>query len=311
MIMRVQIMKKYTLVFIVLGISLFELNANAQTLIVKLWPDSIPGSISCSNYTEQRDEDGCIEKVSSPEMSVYLPSDNKVNNTAILICPGGAYSVVSYENEGIAIAQWLNKQGIAGFVLKYRLPSDKIMKDKSIGPLQDAQMAMRMIRSNAMRWHINPAKVGVMGFSAGGHLAAILSTHYDAKIYNANNFSARPDFTILVYPLISFDSAITHKESRENLIGQNPDNTTIKYFSADQLVTLDTAPAFLIHSADDNCVTVKHSFLYFQALQKNKIPAEIHVYQNGGHGYGLAKDKGTTSTWPSTCLLWLKANGWI
>lgn len=291
-------------------VKLFDSSVNAQPLTLKLWPDSVPGSISCPDYIERVNKIICSENISIPEMAVYLPSVEKANGTAVLICPGGGYgSVPAYRPEGIAIARRLNEKGIAAVILKYRLPSNKIMKDKSIGPLQDAQKAMRLIRTNATQWHINPAKVGVLGWSAGGHLASTLSTHYNAKVYNADNLSARPDFSILLCPVISFETAITHKGSRGNLVGQNPDDATIMYFSNERQVTADTPPAFLVHCADDDAVPVKNSLVYFQALRDNKIPAEIHIYQKGGHD-GPFKDPGA-STWLTTCLLWFKTNGWL
>ena len=283
-----------------------------STFIVKLWSDSIPGSIDCPDYKEGVNNINCSEMVSSPEMTVFLPSKKNANGTAILICPGGGYSCVTYYWTGVKeIAKWFNDQGIAAFILKYRLPSDKIMKDKSIGPLQDAQKAMRIIRGNAAKWHINTAKIGALGWSSGGHFVATLATHYNAKVYNDGDIvSARPDFTMLLCPVISFEDSIGHKRSRENLLGQNPDHKTIKYFSADQQVSTDTPPAFLAHCADDVSVSTKNSFAYFFALQDHKIPAEIHIYQKGGHD-GLFKDTKILSSWFSTCLLWLRANGWL
>jgi len=281
--------------------------AFSQTTI-KLWPDGVPGSIPCADYFECSNPSQ-VDRVTDPELLVYLPADKPISGTGILICPGGAYRFLSWEHEGATIARWLNEQGITAFVLKYRLPSDKIMKNKSIGPLQDVQQAMRLIRSNVEKWDINPAKIGVMGFSAGGHLAATLSTLYNQKLYNASTISARPDFTILVYPLVSFDSTITHRESKLNLLGVNPDAATVLHFSADKQVSSETPPAFIVHAADDDCVPVKNSLLYFQALQEHKVSAEMHIYQKGGHGFGL-RSTGPVAEWGKACLLWMKENGW-
>jgi acetyl esterase/lipase len=280
----------------------------SQTTI-KLWPDGVPGSINCADYSE-RSNSSQVDRVTNPELQIYLPAEESTAGTAMLICPGGAYSVLAWEHEGTTIARWLNEQGIAAFVLKYRLPSDKIMKDKNIGPLQDAQQAIRLIRADAGKWHISPSKIGVMGFSAGGHLAATLSTLYNKKVYNANEVSARPDFTILVYPLISFDPVITHHDSKLNLLGANPDTAAVTLFSADKQVNANTPPAFIVHAADDDCVPVKNSLLYFQALQEHKVPSEIHIYQKGGHGFGL-NGTGTVTEWGKDCLLWMKENGWL
>src|SRR5512140_470117 len=193
------------------------------------------------------------ERVTNPDLTIFLPSGDKANGAAVLICPGGGYGVLAFDHEGNAIAKWLNDNGIAGIILKYRLPSDRIMADKSVGPLQDAQEAMRIIRRNAADWKINPEKIGVIGFSAGGHLASTLSTHYNETVYQVkDNTSARPDFSLLIYPVVSFDSTITHRGTRNNLIGLRPDESQVRRFSNELQITMETPPAFLVHSADDN-----------------------------------------------------------
>jgi len=303
----------------VLPVSFFVLNAFmisgfSQTLTIKLWPDGIPGSITDASYVEKiTTVDGRItrcERVVNPDLTVFLPAPDKANGAAVLICPGGGYGALAFDHEGNAIAKWLNDNGIAGIILKYRLPSDQIMKDKSTGPLQDAQEAMRVIRRNASDWKIDPGKVGVIGFSAGGHLASTLSTHYAEKVYEVkDNSSARPDFSLLIYPVVSFDTTITHRGSRNNLIGIKPDARLVERFSNELQITNETPPAFLVHSADDKAVPVMNSIGYFKGLQKNNIPAELHVFQKGGHGYGLAIDRGTESSWPDLCIRWLKQIG--
>lgn len=282
-----------------------------QSLNLILWPKGVPGSIKaegygsgvmgpCGGYT-------CIQRIGNPEILVYLPTEETNNHFAVLICPGGGYGSVAAVHEGTDVALWLATHGIAGIVLKYRLPSDLIMKDKRVGPLQDAQEALRTIRRNAAQWNINPHKIGVMGFSAGGHLASTLCTHYSKKVYDiTDTTSARPDFSILVYPVISMDSALTHMGSRENLIGRTPSKADVAEYSNDLQINKSTPAAFLVHSADDNVVPVQNSILYFQGLQKYKIPAELHVYEKGGHGYGLANAGGTESAWKAACLTWLK-----
>lgn len=299
---------------VILGIMVIaSFSLSAQPVNMKVWPNGIPGSKKAEGYIEKTDKDGVvrIEKVSEPEISVFLPKNAKPNGAAVLIIPGGGYGIVAIDHEGYEIAKWLNEQGIAGIVLKYRLPSDKIMEDKAIGPLQDAQEAMRIIRRNAEKWKIDPRKVGVMGFSAGGHLASTLSTHYNEKIYQPEgNISARPDFSILIYPVITFDAAFTHMGSRNNLIGEQASKAQIERFSNELQITPETPPAFLVHSGDDNVVPVQNSVLYYQGLLKNKVPAEMHIFQKGGHGYGMAKNRGTESGWPSLCSAWLKAAGY-
>jgi acetyl esterase/lipase len=184
------------------------------------------------------------------------------------------------------------------------------MKDKSTGPLQDAQEGMRVIRRNAAKWKINPDKVGVIGFSAGGHLASTLSTHYQEKVYDVKDTTrARPDFSLLIYPVISFDASFTHMGSRNNLTGKEATEETVKHFSNELLVDALTPPAFLVHSADDRAVPVKNSIVYFEELNKNKIPAELHIFRKGGHGYGLSSGNGTQSAWPLLCINWLGSMG--
>ncbi|MGB8491692.1 MAG: alpha/beta hydrolase [Bacteroidales bacterium] len=308
-------MKKISLLLLIIP-NLLIGTGNAQPFVVKLWPDGIPGSRKDTGYVEKlTTTDGRItrcEKVTNPDLTVYLPSAGRANGCAVLICPGGGYGGLAFDHEGHAIARWLNDNGVAGIILKYRMPSDRIMDDKSIGPLQDAQEAMRIIRRNAVEWKIDPGRVGVIGFSAGGHLASTLSTHYDEKVYPAEEqISARPDFSLLIYPVISLDSTITHMGTRNNLIGRHPDNSQTIRFSNELQITAGTPPAFIVHSSDDKVVPVMNSIGYYKGLQKFNIPSELHIFQKGGHGYGLSPSGGTESAWPSICISWLKTRGII
>ena len=278
---------------------------------MKVWPDGIPGSVKNESYSEKSTLTGEIvsryEKVTDPTITVFLPPYEKATGAAVLICPGGGYEVLAFDHEGIAIARWLNDNGIAGIILKYRLPSDLIMTDKSVGPLQDAQEAIRIIRRNASEWKINPREIGVIGFSAGGHLASTLSTHFTEKVYEVKDTtSARPDFSLLIYPVISFNTSFTHAGSRKNLIGDNPSDNAVRHFSNELQITENTPPTFLVHSSDDKAVPVRNSIVYFEGLVSRNIPAEMHVFQKGGHGYGLSINKETQSAWPDLCLSWLK-----
>jgi acetyl esterase/lipase len=309
-------MKIKASIILLVFINALIININAQTLTLKLWPDGIPGSKTDPSYVEKITvTDGRItrcEKVVTPDLTVFLPAPEKATGAAVLICPGGGYGVLAFDHEGNAIAKWLNDNGLAGIILKYRLPSDQIMIDKSIGPLQDAQEAMRVIRRNAAGWKIDPKKVGVIGFSAGGHLASTISTHYAEKVYDVkDNISARPDFSLLIYPVVSMDTTITHRGTRNNLIGINPTEKNVLRFSNEKQITSDTPPAFLVHSSDDNAVPVMNSIGYYRGLQKNKIPTELHIFQKGGHGYGLSPKGGTESSWPGLCIKWLEAMGLI
>lgn len=301
---------------LILFFSLFILNCNAQETVMKLWPDGVPGSLDNPNYSEKSTVANGImsryEKVTDPTVIVFLPQADKATGSAVLICPGGGYGVLAFDHEGYAIAKWLNDNGIAGIILKYRLPSDLIMKDKSTGPLQDAQEGIRLIRRNAAKWNINPRRIGVIGFSAGGHLASTLSTHFSEKVYPLKDtVSARPDFSLLIYPVITFDSSFTHMGSRNNLIGKDASEDQVRHFSNELRITSDTPPAFLVHSADDKAVPVKNSIVYFEGLNKYNIPTELHIFQKGGHGYGMSVGKGTQASWPGLCINWLKANGFL
>ena len=305
---------KKSMVTILTG--LLTINLLAQPKVLKLWPDGIPGSKNDPSYVENIiTTDGRVTRannVVTPDLTVCLPDPATANGAAVLICPGGGYGTLAFDHEGNAIARWLNDNGIAGIILKYRLPSARIMVDKSTGPLQDAQEAMRVIRRNAASWKIDPGKVGVIGFSAGGHLASTISTHYADKVYEVkDNISARPDFSLLIYPVITMDTVFTHRGTRNNLIGPDPTEKNVFRFSNEKQVNAETPPAFLVHSSDDNAVPVLNSISYYEALVRNKVVAELHIFQKGGHGYGLAPKGGTESSWPDLCLKWLKQTGMI
>lgn len=297
-----------------LAVTLISGSSAAQVASLTLWPQGIPGVVLNTTYAEKTTvTDGIntrFEKVTSPALFPYLPPKESATGTAILICPGGGYGALAFNHEGHAIAKWLNEHGIAGIILKYRLPSDQIMKDKTIGPLQDAQEALRTIRRNAAKWNINPRKIGVMGFSAGGHLASTLSTHYSDKVYEpVDTVSARPDFSILIYPVITMDSSFTHAGSRRNLLGAEPSAEMVLKYSNEKQVNDKTPPAFMVHSMDDKTVPVKNSIVYYEALVKYGIPSELHMFQKGGHGYGMAGGRETQSSWPELCIKWLNASG--
>ncbi|WP_276381325.1 alpha/beta hydrolase [Flavobacterium sp. H4147] len=287
------------------------LYTHAQNQVIPLW-NTIPDEIKASNYKEKEEsKDGKVQStslVSVPTLTAFFPAVTKPNQTAVVILPGGGYSHLAIDKEGTKIAEWFKTLGIPAFVLKYRLPSDLIMKNKNIGPLQDAQEAIRYVRQNAAKWNINPNKIGIMGFSAGGHLASTLSTHYDDKVYeSAFKVSARPDFSVLIYPVISMENEITHKGSQINLLGESPSQELIDSFSNEKKVNAKTPPAFLIHATDDTVVIPENSINYYLALKKNGVSAEMHIYEKGGHGFGLGTDD-TSKFWPKQLENWLKAN---
>jgi len=297
----------------ILALTLFSNLAVGQSQTIDLWNGKVPGSIAAVNYkqfVDTSDNWTRMERVSDPVLDFYPAASEKANGTAVIICPGGGYQVLAISHEGEQVARWLNSLGISAFVLKYRLPSSAIMVDKSIGPMQDGQRAIRIVRRHAQEWGIDPKKIGIMGFSAGGHLASTLSTHFDEKSYDPkDSTSARPDFSILIYPVISMKAGITHMGSRENLLGKNPSPQSVRHFSNELQVTEQTPPAFLVQSMDDDAVPVQNSFRYALALKKLNIPSELHLYQHGGHGYGLGRSSDTESSWPDACQKWLKAMG--
>ena len=295
-----------TLLFVFL---LFDFS-NAQE-IINIWGNNVPGAIENIDYKEGTNEKGtAFRSVSAPTLTAFLPKKEKSTGTAVVICPGGSYRWLAFSKEGVKIAEWFNKMGVAAFVLKYRLPNAAIMKNKTIGPLQDAQKAIRLIRRNADKWNLNPEKIGIIGFSAGGHLAATASTHFNQKVYTPiDTISARPSFSILVYPVVSMDSVITHRGSRNNLLGKNPSAALVRNYSNELMVTKETPPTFIVHAANDKVVNPVNSINYFLALKKNNIPAEIHIYETGKHGFGLGKKNETNANWPKACEHWMKARG--
>lgn len=237
-----------------------------------------------------------------PTLQLILPDKDRATGQAVVICPGGGYSVIVYGGEGVSTAQKLAANGIAAFVLKYRLPRDETMVDKKIGPLQDAQQAIKLVRENAGTWGVDPGKVGIMGFSAGGHLASTAATHFETSlIENAKGTSLRPDFQILVYPVISMRDGLTHADSRRQLLGENPTAEEIDRFSNELHVRAKSPPAYIIHAGDDTLVDVDNSIAYFQQLRKRGIPTELHIYPKGGHGFVFRQEG-----WVDALLSWMK-----
>ncbi len=303
---------KWKIVLLVTFFTTLVTFSMAQTTI-SLYKE-VPNSKPALNYKETADtmQDGVIiiSKVSVPDITIFKPQHPDKNHSAVLICPGGGYAVLAYNLEGTTVAKIMNSWGVTAIVLKYRLPSDEIMKDKSIRPLQDAQRALQYVRENATELNVNPNMIGIVGFSAGGHLASTASTHFDKSyISNPLNTSLRPDFSILGYPVISFTNSLTHMGSRDNLIGKNPSPEMIQKFSNELQVNEKTPPAFLVLASDDNTVNPENSIKYYEALLKNKVAAEMHIYQNGGHGFGthlLAKNN-----WMKTLKNWMEHNGYL
>jgi len=303
-LVNLQIKRSIARVLCFLLLLLFSFAVNAQE-IIQLYADSIPNS----KRSEKKETftNGIFRGVTRPTLEMYLPEKEKATGTAVVICPGGSYAVLVYQGEGITTAKELVKNGIACFILKYRLPDDSIMRDKKIGPLQDAQQAIKVVRENAAKWGIDPNKIGIMGFSAGGHLASTEATHFEKSyIENKNNTSLRPDFQILVYPVISMQDSLTHADSRKNLLGKDPAKEIMDLFSNEMQITKNSPPAYLTHAADDNVVDVDNSIAYFEKLRHNKVDVEIHIYPKGGHGF-IFRHPG----WMEPLFQWMRNNKWM
>ena len=273
---------------------------------------TIPNNIPTKNQELESSNAGIliIEKVSMPTYQYFRVANDNQKRPCVIICPGGGYAILAAGHEGSDVAKYFNSIGVNALVLKYRIPNDANQIDKTIAPLQDAQQAILLARTNAGIWGIDENKIGIMGFSAGGHLAASLATHYnDVKIDNPTKVSLRPDFQILIYPVISFGPE-GHEGSRINLIGNANDEKTknaIAYFSSEKQITKDTPPAFLVHSKDDDVVPVANATHYYDNLKALKVSAELYLYEKGGHGYGM-KNPTSEIIWTSVMKTWMQKN---
>ncbi|WP_445732231.1 alpha/beta hydrolase [Mariniflexile sp.] len=287
-------------------------NCFSQNQIIPLWTENIPNQ-KVSNEVEKQYYEGdifWIGNVQEPAMQVYLPTKRSATGKAVIICPGGAYHHLAYDWEGTDIAKWLNSKGITAFVLKYRLPESKSLIVNHQAPLQDAQRAIRLVRYNAEKWHISKDKIGIIGFSAAGHLASTLGTHYDENTIknkdSIDSLSARPDFMILMYPVITMKAPYTHVGSKTNLLGANPKQDLIDFYSNELHVNKNTPPTFICHSTDDDAVPVMNSIQFYQALVKEGVSVEMHIFPTGGHGFGLAVGKGYLQNWTTLLSDWLE-----
>lgn len=299
-------------------IGLLLLCFQEQPEVVRLWQGKAPLSASEAS-------------ANIPSLTVYLPEKSKASGAAVVVCPGGGYGFLASGHEGTDVARWLNERGIAAFVLKYCTVSKHQPAPLMEAPLLDAQRAIRLVRANASQWNIDAKKVGICGFSAGGHLASTAATHFDLGKKDGDDsivkMSCRPDFAILCYPVISMKSPHTHQGSRNNLLGKNPDEKLVELFCNDLQVTKETPPTFLFHTDEDKAVPPMNSILFYAALKKQGVPAELHIYEKGVHGVGLAPetpppgaanyvprlrpvDKGL-STWPDRLNDWLSRQGLV
>ncbi len=263
-----------------------------------LWPNGAPGALG----------DAATDK---PSIAIYLAPQEKASGAAVVVCPGGGYGTLALDHEGKQIAEWLNARGIAAFVLRYRL-GPRYHHPVELG---DAQRAIRTVRALTAEFRIAPDRIGIWGFSAGGHLASTAGTHFDNGNANApdpvDRVSCRPDFMILCYPVVSFANDYVHKGSRTNLLGADPDPKLMEYLSNEKQVTARTPPTFLFHTDADRGVPSENSVLFYLALRKAGVPAELHIYEKGNHGVGLAQKDPVLATWPDRLADWLKARGAI
>ncbi len=264
-----------------------------------LWPGGAPGALG----TEEKD---------IPTVTIYLPSEDKNTRCGIVVCPGGGYGNLALGHEGVEIAQWLTDLGIAAFVVEYRHANRGY---RHPAPLQDAQRAVRLARANAPEFGLDPQRIGILGFSAGGHLASTVGTHFDAGDPQSEDpiqrASSRPDFMILCYPVIALDKPYTHRGSQRNLLGEDAAPELIASLSNETQVTADTPPTFLFHTSEDAAVPPQNSVVFYLALLEAGVPAEMHIFEKGRHGVGLARSIPGTNTWPNLCHQWLKGRGLI
>ncbi len=301
-------------IFTTISLLVYLIFFNMSTSLAQYQPlyKTIPNNISSKNQEAESSSTGIliVEKVSIPTYQYLRVANDNTKRPCVIICPGGGYSILAAGHEGTDVAKYFNSIGVNALVLKYRIPNDANQIDKTIAPLQDAQQAILMARTNAGSWGIDQNKIGIMGFSAGGHLASSLATHYsDVKIENLTKVSLRPDFQILIYPVISFGPE-GHEGSRINLIGNANDektNKAIDYFSSEKQITKDAPIAFLVHSKDDDVVPVANAIHYYDNLIAHKVAAELYLYEKGAHGYGM-KNPTSEIVWTSVMKTWMQKN---
>ncbi|MDH3648392.1 MAG: alpha/beta hydrolase [Saprospiraceae bacterium] len=282
----------------------------AQDLVIPLFPEGIP----CANELQiETTYDSVIgrrvAKVHEPEIHAFFPSQQTERGTGVIICPGGGYTIQAWDWEGTKVAEWFQSLGITAFVLRYRLPHWETDSCRSKVALMDAQRAVRTVRSRAIEWRLDPDRIGIMGFSAGGHLASSVATHFNDgyKTFNSiDSVSCRPDFAILMYPVITMDTSFAHMGSRKNLIGENPLPALVDYYSSEKQVTRECPPTLLVHASDDRGVLPANSIRYYEALLQHDVPAALHMYSKGGHGFSFGEGRGAVEGWPVVCQSWLE-----
>ena len=291
-----------------------------STFEIPLWPAAAPGSeaLTLTEIIEERSpdtaafRDRAIHAIARPRMTVFTPE--RPTGVAVLLAPGGGYQRVVWDKEGVEVAHWLTSLGITACLLVYRLPGEGHERGFDV-PLQDAQRAMRLIRQRAVEWGLDAGRVGAMGFSAGGHVIASLATGFARQVYApcdaADEISARPDFVMLGYPVISMNAEITHPVSCQKLLGKHADAAMLKAFSCDECVTAETPESFIFLPDDDASVSPENSIRYYLALHRAGVKAELHVFRDGGHGFGIRLATGPSRAWTTLCESWLRNNNWL
>jgi acetyl esterase/lipase len=294
--MKEQFFKLSLLSTFFMGI-VFTCGIQAQNTPFALWENGAPGAVG-------------TEPLDVPTLTAYFPPKETATGAAIIICPGGGYSHLSEIKEGSDVAKWFNSLGITAFVLKYRLG----MRYHQPAQLQDVSRAMRIVRSRSKEWNLDANRLGVLGFSAGGHLASTVGTHFDSGKADSTDsierVSSRPDLMMLIYPVISMGE-FTHQGSKKNLLGENPTDELIKLYSNELQVTKATPPTFLVHTMTDTAVPFENSLMFVSALRKSGVPVEFHLYEKGPHGFGLAPTNAVLATWKERCADWLKLHGFM
>ena len=275
------------------------LAANESPKTIPLWPDGVPGS------------KGNDPNLDVPTITVYAPTPEKATGAAVVICPGGGYGGLAMDHEGKQVAAWLNEMGVTAFILKYRLGP----RYHHPAPLQDASRAIRTVRARSKEWGLDPKRIAILGFSAGGHLASTAGTHFDAGRADDTDpierESSRPDRMILAYPVIAMATEYTHRGSNNNLLGQNPAPELLGSLSNETQVAKNTPPTFLVHTNEDTGVPPENSLLFAMALRKTKVPLELHIFEKGRHGLGLGGGDRAFAAWPKLCEMWLKNQGFL
>jgi len=287
----------------------------AAEAVIPLWGEVAPGSEEYQGeevYQPRNGDNGWVTGVSEPTMTMHLPPVERRSGTGVLICPGGGYGCIAIDHEGHAVGKWLSERGVLAAVLKYRHGGGQHQHPV---PLSDAQRALRIMRSQAQAWKLQSTQIGVLGFSAGGHLASTAGTHFDLGDADAadpvERASCQANFMVLIYPVISMQTGVAHEGSKKNLLGKKPAPELVDLFSNELQVTADTGPTFLAHASDDKGVPVENSLLFYQSLRKHHVPAEMHIYEIGGHGFGMFRGDRPADRWPELLEGWLRSREWI